>query len=85
MKYLNVLSWLNIFYNKLSIYEFIFIFFIKNTSPVSIKSNIVDKIHFEVMYIKRDSKRNALVQDSKLVKWKLYWNSAEIYTVNVLY
>lgn len=39
-------------------------FFIKNTSPVSIKSNPVDKIHFEVMYIKRDYKRNALVQDS---------------------
>lgn len=42
----------------------LFLFFIKNTSPVSIKSNLVDKIHFEVMYIKRDSKRNALVQDS---------------------
>lgn len=60
MKYLNVLSWLNIFYNKFLIYEFIF-FFIKNISLVFIKFNIVDKIYFEVMYIKRDYKRNVFV------------------------
>lgn len=41
----------------------LFLFFIKNTSPVSTKSNLVDKIHFEVMYIKRNYKRNELVQD----------------------